>query len=66
MDAGKGCRQQNGKVRDTKGGASALLLAAPTPSNPKARAENPNQHQPATGRCHQADSGSLPQREDLG
>ena len=56
MYAGKGCRQQDGKVRDTEGGASALLLAVPTPSNPKALGrEPPNQHQPATGRCHQAD-----------
>lgn len=45
MDAGKGCRQQDGKVRDTEGGASALLLAVPTPSNPKALSREP---QPAS------------------
>ncbi len=45
MNAGKGCRQEDGKVRDAEGGASALLLATPTPSNQKAPGREP---QPAS------------------
>ena len=66
MDAGKGCRQQDGKVRDTEGGASALLLAIPTPSNPKAWAEDPTSINRPLVVAIRLISGSRPQREDSG